>query len=70
MTNAFDLFGVIIALNLVYFGWVLGFVAGSPKGLSAGKATAPAKSPERRYLGIGMIVLGLAFAGFSLSRLI
>lgn len=70
MTNAFDLFGVIIALNIVYFGWVIGFVAGSPKGLSAGTATPPAKSPERRFLGIGMIVLGLAYAAFSISRLL
>ena len=70
MTNAFDLFGVIIALNIIYFGWVIGFVAGSPKGLSVGKSPPPAKSPERRYLGIGMIVLGALYAVFSLSRLL
>jgi hypothetical protein len=70
LTNAFDLFGVIIALNIVYFGWVVGFVVGSPNGLSAGKSPPPAKSPGRRGLGLGMIVLGLGYAAFSLSHLL
>ncbi|PTS87287.1 hypothetical protein DBR17_06320 [Sphingomonas sp. HMWF008] len=70
MTHAFDLFGVIIALNFIYFGWVMGFVAGSPKGLASRTGQPSVKSPGRRLLGIGLIVLGLAYAAFSLSRLL
>ena len=70
MTHAFDLFGVIIALNVVYFGWVTGFVAGSPKGLAAGTAVAPVKTPRRRMIGVAMIVLGLVYALYSISHLL
>jgi len=70
VTNTFDLFGVIIALNLIYFGWVIGFVAGSPKGLSTGAARTPAKRADRLTISIGMIVLGAVYGLASLYRLL
>lgn len=74
MTNAFDLFGVIIGLNLLYGGWVVGFVAGSPKGLSAGAPEASSDRPNgqgaRRAMGFGLIALGAAYTLFSLYRLL
>ncbi|OYW23545.1 hypothetical protein [Sphingomonas sp. 32-62-10] len=70
MTNAFDLFGVIIGLNIIYGGWVVGFVAGSPKGLSSGKTEEPADRTGRRTMGFGLIALGAAYTLFSLYRLL
>ncbi len=70
MNNAFDLFGVIIGLNIIYGGWVVGFVAGSPKGLSAGTPEAASDRTGRRALGFGLIALGAAYMVFSLSRLL
>ncbi len=70
LTNAFDLFGVIIGLNIVYGGWVVGFIAGSPKGLSAGTPPAPADRAGRRAMGLALIALGAAYSLFSLYRLL
>lgn len=70
MTNAFDLFGVIIGLNIIYGGWVVGFVAGSPKGLSAGTPEVAGDRTGRRAMGFGLIALGAAYTLFSLYRLL
>ncbi len=70
MTHALDIIGVIIGLNLLYFGWVIGFVSGSRKGLANAAARAPAKRADRLTISVGMIVLGLVYGLSSVYRLL
>lgn len=70
MTNATDLFGVIIGLNLVFAGLVVTFIVGSPKGLSAGKVETLSARRSRRFLGFCLFAAGAAYGLASLARLL
>ena len=70
MTNANNLFGVIIGLNLVFAGLVVTFLVNSPKGLSAGKVEALSDRRNRQFMGFCLLAAGTVYSLASLARLL
>jgi len=68
LTNATDLFGIIIGLNLVFAGMVVTFIVSSPKGLSAGKVETLSARRSRQFIGFCLFTAGALYALLGLSR--
>lgn len=72
MTHAYDMIGIIIGLNLIFAGWVVADVVGSPHGLASRKAKHPNYRPidstSRKTFAVGLILLGGAMIMICLSH--
>ncbi len=72
MTHAYDLIGIIIGLNLIFAGWVVADVVGSPHGLASRTAKRPNHRPldstSRNTFAAGLFLLGGAIVMVCLSH--
>lgn len=66
MTNAAELLGIIIGLNLIFASMVVSFILGSPKGLSTGKVETASTRRSRQFVGFCLFAAGAIFTSFSL----